>query len=151
MKHLKYGNFLAILLLLGCSGGSTQNPSAPGPGAGTGLFVAGCNFSSLDQNYAFDIVVSGSDNVAGQGRALRATIYDRPGSIQGVFAVEVIPGSTASRLLETIQSVNDGGASFKVEISNTVSTGAYTSNLVHASLADGSQINSRGLLCKTGL
>ena len=166
MKNLGYGNILVVLLLLGCSSGRNQTPTTPSPGAvpgvpvgsggGTGIFVAGCNFSNLDQNYAYDIVVSGSDNI-GQSQKLGATIYNRSGSIQGQFTVNVVPGSTGSSLLETIQSANDGGASFKVEISRTVSTsqnpamsGAYAANLVHASLADGSQINGRSLLCKAG-
>jgi hypothetical protein len=167
VRNLRYGNVLVVLLLLGCSSGSNQSPTTPGPGgvpgvpvgsgAGTGIFVAGCNFSNLDQNYAYDIVVSGSDTVVGQGQKLGATVYSRSGSIQGEFTVNVVPGSTGSSLLETIQSANDGGASFKVEISNTVSTsqnaamsGAYAANLIHASLADGSQINGRSLLCKAG-
>jgi len=165
MRRLGYANILVVLLLLGCSRGSEQNPTAaspgvgtPGPGAGTGtgVFVAGCDFSDLDQNYAYDIVVSGSDNVS-QGQALRAIIYNRSGSIQGTFSVVVIPGSTGSQLLETIQSASDGGASFKVEISNTVSTEQdpaipvpHASNLVHAVLTDGSQISNRSLLCKAG-
>jgi hypothetical protein len=167
VRNLGYGNFLVVLLLLGCSSASNQAPTTPSPGAvpgvplssgpGTGVFVAGCNFSNLDQNYAYDIVVSGSDNVAGQGQKLGAIVYSRSGSIQGQFTVNVVPGSAGSSLLETIQSANDGGASFKVEISNTVSTsqnsamsGAYSATLVHASLADGSQIIGRGLLCKAG-
>ena len=165
MRSLRYANIPVILLLLGCSRGSGQSPTTATPatvgpvqgaGGGTGVFVAGCNFSDLDQNYAYDIVVSGSDHVS-QGQTLRATIYGRSGSIEGTFSVVVIPGSTGSRLLETIQSGNDGGASFKVEISNTVSTqqdaaspAPHASNLVHAVLADGSQINNRGLLCKAG-
>jgi hypothetical protein len=159
VRNLRYANILAILLLLGCSNGSSQNPAPASPGTvagvpvgsggGTGIFVAGCNFNDLDQNYAYDIVVSGSDNI-GQSQKLGATIYNRSGSIQGQFTVEVVPGSTGSRLLETIQSINDGGASFKLAISDTASTGTYAANLIHASLANGGQINSKGLLCKAG-
>jgi hypothetical protein len=161
-----YSNIIVLFLLLGCSTGNSQNPAIVNPGkavdggaiasGGTGVFVAGCNFSDKDQNYAYDIVVSGSDNL-GQGQTLRAAMYDRSGQSQGVFSVQVIPGGTGSSLLETIQSTDDGGASFKIEISNTVSTprspsitSSYASNLVRARLADGSQINNRGLLCRAG-
>jgi hypothetical protein len=161
VRNFKYLNIFLIFPLLGCSGGNNQNPTVASPGvvdvgaiagAGAGILVAGCNFSDRDQNYAFDIVVSGLDNV-GQGQKLRAAIYDRSGSIQGVFSVEVLPGATGSTLLETIQSADDGGTSFKIEISNTVSTQSpptYASNLVHAHLSDGSQISNRGLLCSAG-
>ncbi len=146
---------LVLLFNLGCgkfsqsAGASNSVPSISGggvDGGGTGVFVAGCSFSNLNQTFGSDIVVSS------RGAPI-AMIYDNGDRTTQIpvtaTKVEIIPGAAGSSELETIQSVSDNGDTFKLVITQTqTSTNKiYLANLVHAALSNGTSLDNQALLC----